>query len=88
MSRLQTFHDSYSPPSDRPLHDNEGGQEGGGRGKKKLDRRLSIRLSYEDYAFLDYLSRSEGLKPSQVVRTLILKFLRYKKRQNLTSFVS
>ena len=64
-------------------HEQVRGQEGA---KKNLERRLSIRLSHEDYAFLDYVSKAEGLKPSQVVRTLILKFLRYKKRQNLTSF--
>ncbi len=51
----------------------------------KLDRKLTVRLKVEDYELLEELSKAEGLKPSQVVRSLVLKFLNFKKRESFSS---
>ena len=66
-----------------PHHIDEGEAEAAQKETKALDHRLYVRINKKDYLFLEYLSKAEGLKPSQVVRALVLKFLRTKKRETL-----
>lgn len=71
---------TLTPPEHRNLEDESERREG----RNTLNRRVTVRLSEKDFALLGYLAETEGLKPSQVVRALVVKFLRHRQR-NLTS---